>query len=155
MASLGNGGEWPKESDGIGFPKPIFTSTPGTAPLMGAKEGTGFKNDLLHMPSETEDKRAYVDMTDMRVQHLTELLENERRAVKLLSHFSNVDLGSAKSIHMEVDTGRSQPGSSDEMPVLETMYRVGTVSREAGRPDKNAERTHKTYITKIGVLRGY
>jgi hypothetical protein len=62
-----------------------------------------------------------MDVTDMRVQHLTELLESERRTVKLLSQFSHVDLGEGVSVRAEPEVVSGKPGDYEGMPVLENM----------------------------------
>jgi hypothetical protein len=111
----------PDSAWGGPVPQPIFASTPGINPL--AKPGTGpvFKDVYSRLSDQTEMGRVVVDMTDLRVQHLTELLEGERRAVRLLSHFSNINLGKVDSVYMDLENSEPKGKSSYEMPVLETM----------------------------------
>ena len=114
--------EMTEDVPGARGPVPMFTSTPGSVP--GAKPGgrSEYPNPYpAHKDSLGGEGRVYVDVTDLRIQHLTELLENEKRAVRLLSHFSNVNLGSVGSGRVDSETGRSKSDWFGVMPELENM----------------------------------
>ena len=96
---------------------PLYTSTPAVRRAQDDYRSEYDRRDNR----EGEDRREYVDVTDLRVQHLTELLENERRTVRLLSHFSNIDLGQGDSVKMELDPVSLGGGPFPDMPVLENM----------------------------------
>jgi hypothetical protein len=99
-----------------------YTSTPGVDRGLERAGGAGYRNAYSDRgEDQPDDGRTFVDITDLRVQHLTELLESERRAVKLLSYFSNVDLGDQESPKMNVEVGHSQTDLTNRMPELENM----------------------------------
>jgi hypothetical protein len=131
----------PVVGSGTANPQPLFTSTPAA--------GTGRGGESQNASSESAQpegtvRHGYVDVTDMRIQHLTELLENEKRAVRLLSHFSNLGVGVTGSSRMDLDPAPSQPESSLEMPVLETMVSGGLRSNrnEVPRSPMTAEEVY-------------
>jgi hypothetical protein len=103
-------------------PEPMYTSTPGVG--RGSSRGGGAGHRRVYSDrgyDQAEEGRTFVDLTDLRVQHLTELLESERRAVRLLSYFSNVDIGEQEGLKMNVGLGHSRTDLTTKMPELENM----------------------------------
>jgi hypothetical protein len=103
--------------------------------VRGDQGGLAFRNAYSQREMDQgEEDKVYVDVTDLRVQHLTELLESERRAVKLLSYFSNVDLEGHPGPPLGLDLGGSKTDPTGEMPELEYMVLIG--DRRGVRPGR-------------------
>jgi hypothetical protein len=132
MALLEGFGDLPGTAGAGSTPQPIHTSTPG--PLRGV-------DGRDRTQGEGPERREYVDLTDLRVQHLTELLENERRAVRMLSHFSNLDLKDMGSMPMDLEHSHPRQDTHGEMPVLETMTGGGPVGGREVRGQDGVNRT--------------
>jgi hypothetical protein len=106
-------------------PRPVHASTPLETGEIGGegKRRDGSDYEVRDMQLD-DSKRGFIDVTNWQIQHLTELLESERRMVKVLSSVSRVEWpGSRGGEIKEPDGSREREGGVDfrDMPVLEDM----------------------------------
>jgi hypothetical protein len=111
-------------------PLPLYASTPLEAEGMGVKERKLGESDYEVRDMQLdESKKGYIDLTNWQIQHLTELLESERRMVKVLSSVSKVDWSGPRGGEIkDKSMGNEVKGEVDtrELPVFEDM-RAGSV----------------------------
>jgi hypothetical protein len=102
------------------------------------------------------ESREYIDVTNLEIQHLRELLENERRVVRLLSRVSNVDLSLPELSRMSLGRAheprerRSESMEGREMPILEVE---GLEPQVEGPEDDEGEGGGQEKATAVGVYR--
>jgi hypothetical protein len=127
----------PTVGRGRGYIRPICASTPLEPGFQGARNDQ--EGDSDHEVREMRvagETREYVDVTNLEIVHLRELLENERRVVRLLSRVSNIDLGVSGPVSLvpEPARDRESPVSDPrEMPLLETMEPLEGWARDQPR----------------------
>jgi len=111
-------------------PRPLYASTPLETGEVGIGERKRGESDYEVRDMQLdESKKGYIDLTNWQIQHLTELLESERRMVKVLSSVSKVDWpGPREGEIKDQSMGGEVKGGIDtrDMPVLEDM-RAGSV----------------------------
>jgi hypothetical protein len=123
---------------------PAYASTPN--------DGEGARGGLSSLPesrvfgAEEDDPREYVNVTDLRIQHLTEMLEAERRLNRVVDQYSkggrDGDMGREEGTDYEV-----RDMSVDvSMPRLERM--VPEYDLEGRGPDQShVKELHKKAAT--------
>jgi hypothetical protein len=123
------------------IPRPLYASTPMEGEGLGGREETNYEVQDMRVE---ESGRGYVDMTNWQIQHLTELLESERRLVRVLSSASNIDLTKpGQDGLLDQQRGLPREAGTDGMPVLEDM-RIKVLGDDGGLTDggKDEEKKH-------------
>jgi hypothetical protein len=120
--------EGPPVGRGQRPPVPLYASTPLDFDGREERQKDGRESDYEVKDMQlTDSGHGYVDVTNWQIKHLTELLESERRLVRVLSSMSNLDLDQPKKGGLvderlkEEMPGEANVDVSLEMPVLEDM----------------------------------
>jgi hypothetical protein len=129
----------PTVGRGRGMPPPQYTSTPLEGEMRGAWGGarprmaanlSGWEGDTKDISKVVQELKEVKDKAEqlsqmgemevkrLKIQHLEEMLDNERRVVKLLSFFSNINLEDVRELAEEE---QSEKGREWVMPELETV----------------------------------
>jgi hypothetical protein len=106
-------------------PRPVYASTPLEIGGMGVEEKKRGESDYeIRDMQLDESKKGYIDLTNWHIQHLTELLESERRMVKVLSSVSGVELAGSPGGEVKrpgKDREVEEGSDTRDMPMLEDM----------------------------------
>jgi hypothetical protein len=125
----------PEVGRGRGIPPPRYTSTPMDSEQGGAWGGARpkGKNDE-ELPWQDRREKASqadtIDIKELKIQHLSEMLDSERRVVKLLSFMSNIQLEEVREMVEEDDRVRQEEEEQGWIKEEWVMPKLDTIKED-------------------------